>query len=93
MIQNLKNSAHNHASRLDREGIVECTKRGKAGGQKKEKENFQPQQSQHSLQLHPPPPSSSQTSPFLPHFTKEGRKWGKHPGISTQLRAQEKGVK
>lgn len=93
-MQGIKNGTNNvHNSRVNREGIVECTKNGKAGRQGEEKEKFptptKPVQSPAPLLL-PDSPS------FLPLFTQEGRKWGKHPGISAQLRelrAQEEGVK
>lgn len=93
-MQGIKNGTNNiHKSRVNREGIVERTKSGKAGRQGEEKEKFptptKPVQSPAALLL-PGSPS------FLPHFTQEGRKWGNHPGISAQLRelrAREEGVK
>lgn len=79
----------NNKSSVNREAIVDCTKRDKANWKREEKEKFptptKPAQS-------PAPPSL----PTYPHFTQEGRKWGKHPGISSQvkeLRAQKEGGK
>lgn len=93
-IWRITNSANNnHNSIVNREGIVECTKRGKADRQGEEQEKFptptKPVQS-------PAAPLLPDFPSFLPHFTQVGRKWGKHPGISAQLRelkAQGEGVK
>lgn len=55
----------------------------------KKRKSFQPQQSQYSLQ---PPPFSQTSPPFLANFIQDGRKWGKHPGISAKLKTQEEDV-
>lgn len=64
-------------------------KEGQGRPTEKKSKSFQPWQSQYSLQQ---PPFSQTAPPFLSNFIQDGRKWGKHPGISAESKTQEEDV-
>lgn len=72
---------------MDKKDIVEYTNTCKVSVQVEEKKKFPT--------LTKPVQYSVVPLLSLPQFAQDGRKWGKHPGISAQLRelsAREEGV-